>query len=127
MEINCSPEKGPEAALTQHKAIFNANPDTPTLAFFGRKKKSKGNPEQNKGFSLCGNAKILGKERKNAPKKARKIGSTKKARKSKKARVGGSGKRLFGGHFGYLLFSFSARGRKKGGGVRAGDKGDGFH
>ena len=64
-------------------------PDPPTLAFL---KKSKGNPEKSKDFSLCGTLKILGEERKNVPKKARKIRKlNKKTRRSEKTRIGGSG------------------------------------
>ena len=61
------------------------------LLFFGRK--NKGNPEKNKGISLCGNPHIPGKEIRNAranKKKNRKIGNRKKQGNRKKARVGGS-------------------------------------
>ena len=64
--------------------------DPPTLAFFFFEK-NKGNPEKNKGFSLRGTPKILGKERKNAPPKSEENRKTQKARKSKNARFGGSG------------------------------------
>ena len=47
-------------------------------------------PPPKKGFSLRGTPQILGKERKNAQ-KSKGNRTTKKARKSKKARIGGSG------------------------------------
>ena len=61
-------------------------PDPPTLAFL---EKSKGNPEKSKGFSLRGNPKILGKERKNPSKKQGKSENekSKEIEKSKDWRV----------------------------------------
>ena len=62
-------------------------PDPRILAFL---EKAGVSPQRSKGFSLRGNPKILGKERKNAQ-KSKENRKTKKARKSKKARIGGSG------------------------------------
>ena len=62
-------------------------PDPPILAFL---EKARAFPPKRKGFSLRGTPKILGKERKNAQKKQGKS-ENEKARKSKKARIGGSG------------------------------------
>ena len=66
------------------------SPDPPTPAFL--EEKSKGNPEKSKGCSLRGTPKFLGKERKNTPNKQGKSETKKKTRKSKKARIGGSGR-----------------------------------
>ena len=69
---------------------FWRGPDPPTLSFFFF---SKGNPKKNKGFSLRGTHKILGKERKNTPKKQGKSENkkSKEIEKSKDWRVRGVG------------------------------------
>ena len=79
---------GPTYLLTSgthtHTWAKNIIPDPPTLAFL---KKSKGNTEKSKGFSLRGTPKILGKARKSTEKSK----GNRKKRESKKARIGGSG------------------------------------
>ena len=63
-------------------------PDPPTLAFLEKKQ---GQPRKSKGFPLCGNARILGKERKKRTKKAREIGKRKKQGNRRKQGLEGQG------------------------------------
>ena len=70
------PLAAPESTLTLQPLLFL--------------EKARETAQKSKGFSLRGTPKILGKERKNAQ-KSKGNRKTKKARNSKKARIGGSG------------------------------------
>ena len=67
-------------------------PSNPCFFREKKKKKARAFPEKSKGFSLRGTPKILGKERKNAPKSKEKQGKRRKQGKRTKTRIAGSSK-----------------------------------
>ena len=78
----------PSASLQQKNHKETPNPDPPNLTFL---EKARVFPKKARVFIFAEPLKSLEMEGK-TQEKARKIGKTKKARKSKKARIGGSGK-----------------------------------